>query len=83
MSQATESEKTPIDPVCGMPVTPSPTSIKSDYDGQTFFFCAPACRDAFEAAPLQFINPRKKGLWGRYMDRLQKATGGKAMKCCN
>ena len=30
-----------IDPVCGMTVDPARTSLKSDHDGRTFFFCNP------------------------------------------
>jgi hypothetical protein len=34
------------DPVCGTFVAPS-TAVRKDKDGQTYFFCSPACRDKF------------------------------------
>ena len=81
MSNSAACQNISVDPVCGMSVEPTTAAIKSDHQGRTFYFCAEACRRAFEADPGKFAKPRKKGLWGRYMDRLQKATGGKAMKC--
>ena len=70
-----------IDPVCGMAVDPAATEISTVQDGKTYYFCASACRDAFKADPSKYLKPKRKGIWGRYMDRLQKATGGKAMTC--
>src|SRR6266498_196825 len=37
-----------VDPVCGMTVDPS-TAISSEYEGETFYFCNPACKARFEA----------------------------------
>jgi hypothetical protein len=34
------------DPVCGTFVAPS-SALRKDRDGQTYFFCSPACRDKF------------------------------------
>ncbi len=53
-----------IDPVCGMGVDPRKTDIKSEYDGQTYYFCSKLCRDKFlkdpekyRSAPPQKQNP--------------------------
>ena len=73
-----------VDPVCGMTVNPETTKIISVVDGQPYYFCAESCRKAFDKNPQKFLASqcaRPKGWWGRYMQRLQKATGGKAMKC--
>ena len=73
-----------IDPVCGMAVIAGTTDILTTIKGQTYYFCAEGCRKTFEENPQKFLDskPQKhKGIWGRYMDRLQKATGGKAQKC--
>ena len=73
-----------IDPVCGMAVIAGQTDILTTIKGQKYYFCAEGCRKAFEANPQKFLDPKpqkRKGIWGRYMDRLQKATGGKAQKC--
>ena len=81
MSQATACKENLIDPVCGMSVDSAAAAITHNHHGQTYYFCAESCRKAFEAKPKKYIKSRKKGIWGRYMDRLQKSTGGKAMKC--
>jgi putative ABC transport system ATP-binding protein len=43
------------DPVCGMAVerVGSPHFV---HDGQTYFFCSPACREEFVAAPGRFVR---------------------------
>ena len=73
-----------IDPVCGMAVVAGTTDILTTIKGQTYHFCAEGCRKVFVENPQKFLEPKsqkRKGIWGRYMDRLQKATGGKAQKC--
>ena len=73
-----------IDPVCGMTVVAAQTDILTIVKGQRYYFCAEDCRKAFEKNPQKFLDSKpakRKGVWGRYMDRLQKATGGKAQKC--
>ena len=78
------AERTVVDPVCGMSVDPETTNIKVFIEGQNYFFCAEGCRAAFEENPEKYMAPecaKPKGLWGRYMAKLQKATGGKPMKC--
>ena len=73
-----------IDPVCGMAVVTRKNEILTTIEGQTYYFCAEGCRQAFEENPQKFLEPKprkRKGIWGRYMDRLQKATGGRAQKC--
>lgn len=81
MRQSPSCNEKAVDPVCGMAVDPAASDMKTVQEGRTYYFCAPACRDAFTADPSKYLHPKKKGIWGRYMDRLQKATGGKAMKC--
>jgi YHS domain-containing protein len=71
------------DPVCGMTVNPKMTDIVATVDGQVYYFCAEDCRKAFIANPKKYLEPKTKGWWRRYTERLEKATGGKAMKCCN
>ena len=36
------------DPVCGMEVDEKTAAGKSEYKGQTYYFCAPGCKRAFE-----------------------------------
>lgn len=76
--------KSVIDPVCGMSVNQETTKIIATIEGEQYYFCAEGCRKAFVENPKKYLKPecdKPKGLWGRYMARLQKATGGKPMKC--
>ena len=84
MKLSDTSKKTVVDPVCGMTVDPCSTELMTEYADKKFYFCASGCRKAFEKNPAKYsdgIPVRKKGIWGRYLDRLNKSTDGKAMKC--
>ena len=41
------SEKTEIDPICGMSVDPV-SALSAERDGVTWYFCSVGCRDHFE-----------------------------------
>ena len=82
-------EKTPaeiyIDPVCLMRVDPHKQHPTYTYRMRTYHFCADSCCRAFENNPENYLSekpPPKKNLWRRYLDRLNKATGGKPPSCC-
>jgi YHS domain-containing protein len=47
---------TAIDPICGMTVDIATAKHKSEYKGQTYYFCAPGCKRTFEANPEQYIG---------------------------
>ena len=84
MNLSVNKKNTVIDPVCGMDVVPGETEIKATINGETYYFCAEGCRKSFVADPEKFLSckpAKKKGWWGRYIQRLQKATGGKSMTC--
>jgi len=73
-----------IDPVCLMEVNPETSVHHVDYHDHTYHFCAEGCLKAFESNPEKYLSgkrPKRKGWWGRYLDRLNKATGGQSMKC--
>ena len=70
-----------IDPVCGMDVDPGTAAASTCYKGTIIFFCAEGCKEKFEKDPEGYTVARRKGFWQRYLDRLGKATGGKAMSC--
>jgi YHS domain-containing protein len=44
-----------VDPVCGMTVETA-TAKSAVHDGTVYYFCSPACRDKFEAAPAAFLR---------------------------
>lgn len=84
MNQTASKIDTAIDPVCGMSVNPKITELIATIEGQTYYFCAEDCRQAFVKTPKKYLEPKpekKKGWWCRYIARLEKATGGKPMKC--
>ena len=84
MMKSSPIEKPVVDPVCGMSVNPETATIKALIAGQNYYFCAEGCRKAFEENPQKYLESecvKPKGWWGRYMAKLQKATGGKPMKC--
>jgi Cu+-exporting ATPase len=44
------------DPVCGMDVTPESAAGKSEYNGQTYYFCSLGCKKAFEKEPEKYLK---------------------------
>jgi len=82
--EQSKSVKSIRDPVCGMTVIPESTGFIATIEGIQYYFCAESCRKSFIENPKKFLEPecdKPKGWWGRYMAKLNKATGGKPMKC--
>ena len=46
------------DPVCGMTVDEAKAAGKSDYQGQTYYFCAPVCKRKFDEDPAKYAKSR-------------------------
>jgi YHS domain-containing protein len=44
------------DPVCGMQVDEQQASGKSEYQGKTYHFCSPGCKQRFDQEPDRYIN---------------------------
>ncbi len=45
-----------VDPVCKMSVSrEEPPGGAADYNGETYYFCAPGCREEFAAHPEQYV----------------------------
>jgi Cu+-exporting ATPase len=83
-------EKATIDPVCGMDVVPGKTKLVAVHDGHSYWFCAEACRDAFEKDPEKYLGRKAvkpPGMLGKFLHRLAMANeqkygkGGKP-SCC-
>ena len=73
-----------VDPVCYMKVNDKNKAHKYTFDFRTYYFCAEACHKAFIVDPEKYLDPKptkRKGWWGRYLDRLNKVTGGKPPQC--
>jgi len=44
------------DVVCNMMVDPKTAPAKSEYQGHTYYFCAPGCKVAFEKDPEKYLK---------------------------
>ena len=44
------------DPVCGMDVDPKQAAGKSEYQGQTYYFCSIGCKKAFDKEPAKYAG---------------------------
>lgn len=69
-----------IDPVCGMRVDPTETDLVATHQEKDYYFCAEACRRAFEKNPEKYLkrSPIKikgpQGWLGRYLERMARAN---------
>jgi Cu+-exporting ATPase len=53
------------DVVCGMMIDPKDASTTSTHQGETYYFCALACKTAFDADPMRYLP--KRGLLRRLL----------------
>jgi len=44
------------DVVCGMKVDPANAPAKSQYNGQTYYFCSTECKKQFDADPQRYTK---------------------------
>ncbi len=44
------------DPVCKMDVNEKTAKLKSDYNGKTYYFCAPGCKSTFDKNPSKYAK---------------------------
>ncbi|MDY6865327.1 MAG: YHS domain-containing protein [Halobacteriota archaeon] len=44
-----------IDPICKMEVDEKTATLKSEYKGKTYYFCAPGCKKTFEEDPEKYV----------------------------
>ena len=44
------------DVVCGMQVDPAKSAGTSEYNGKTYYFCAPICKKKFDANPSLYVK---------------------------
>ncbi len=45
-----------LDPVCKMKVDEKTAKLKSYYKGNTYYFCMPRCKEAFDKNPEKYIK---------------------------
>lgn len=44
------------DPICGMDVDEKTARHTSEYDGRTYYFCAPGCKRTFDQDPERYAK---------------------------
>lgn len=49
------------DPVCGMGIDPKTAAGKSEYKGQTYYFCSNGCKRAFDKEPERYVKAEEMG----------------------
>ena len=49
------------DPVCGMNIDLDSAAGKSDYQGQTYYFCSTGCKQAFDKEPEKYVKVYQPG----------------------
>jgi YHS domain-containing protein len=77
MTTKSDSTVKAVDPVCGMTVEPGKTKLVSVYRGESYWFCAEACRVAFDKNPDKYFvakASKKQGWFGRFLERMAKAN---------
>jgi Cu+-exporting ATPase len=53
--------KTERDPVCNMEVSEQDAVGRSQYQGQTYYFCSSSCKQKFDQNPQQYATQGQKG----------------------
>jgi YHS domain-containing protein len=48
------------DPVCGMEVDEKKAAARSQHRGETYYFCAPGCKKAFDTNPAEYTGGEHK-----------------------
>ncbi len=44
------------DLVCGMDVDPATAAARSEYQGETYYFCGVKCKETFDLDPTQYVG---------------------------
>jgi YHS domain-containing protein len=48
------------DPVCGMSVTYDNAQARSEYNGQTYYFCSMDCKEQFDRDPERYVKQEQQ-----------------------
>ena len=54
------------DPVCGMDIDPKTAAGKSEYKGQTYYFCSPGCKKSFDKEPEKYAGTQTSAHHGNH-----------------
>ena len=44
------------DPVCGMDIEAATAAGRTEYKGQTYYFCGSKCKEKFDLKPEQYVG---------------------------
>lgn len=55
-----QDQRSFVDPVCGMEISYKTATEEFTYDGKTYYFCAPSCRQEFQSAPEKYIRQHRQ-----------------------
>lgn len=56
-----EKRMVTVDPVCKMMVNPERAAYRSEYNGETYYFCRIGCMMAFDKDPEKYLRRAKGG----------------------
>jgi len=59
-----QNKQLAIDPVCGMSVEIG-KAIKTEYNGDVYYFCCPYCQQAFESRPKEYLGTQSRNITHR------------------
>src|ERR1043166_1652423 len=62
-----------VDPVCKMFVLPETAAANYEYQGKTYYFCMPGCRDKFAADPERFLSDPPPSGGGQSLGQTDRA----------
>jgi Cu+-exporting ATPase len=48
------------DPVCGMDLTYETAQARSEYNGQTYYFCSLGCKEDFDREPERYVTQEQE-----------------------
>jgi len=54
-ASTSQNEQLAIDPVCGMNIEIG-KAIKTEYNGEVYYFCCPRCQQTFESRPKEYLG---------------------------
>jgi cobaltochelatase CobN len=55
-ASSTAADLDGLDPVCMMAVDPATAKWQSEFNGKTYYFCAPSCKRSFDRAPSNYVS---------------------------
>ena len=58
---ASQNQQLAIDPVCGMSVEIG-KAIKTEHNGEIYYFCCPYCQQAFESRPKEYLGTYSRNI---------------------